>query len=180
MSEPSGRRVLVTGLPASGKTTLAAQLARRDGVPHVEVDSLYYGPAFVPRPTFREDLERALEGPAWYADDVGHPEAIELTWGRADTLVWLDLPYGIAASRAIRRTWRRLRDRDEVLPGCRESWIGWGHPKHPVRLTVTRHGHLRRVIEHRLADPRYSHLAVVRLRTRDEVAAYTAADRVSG
>ncbi len=37
-------RILILGRTGSGKTTLARELAAALGVPHVELDSLYFGP----------------------------------------------------------------------------------------------------------------------------------------
>lgn len=44
MSDEPMRRVSVVGNSGSGKTTFAAQLAARLGVPHVEFDAIYWGP----------------------------------------------------------------------------------------------------------------------------------------
>jgi len=169
MPTPLGSRLLVTGLPGSGKTSVAMTLAQTLGVRHVEVDRLYYGPRFATRPDFLVELDRAISADEWCLDDFGAPESRDLLWDRADTIVWLDLPYGIAFVRAVRRTWRRLRTHEEVLPGCYESWLGWGRPYHPVFFSLTRHGRERRKMEKRLADPRWQHLRVVRLRSRREV-----------
>lgn len=38
------RRVSVVGNSGSGKTTFAGQLATRLGIPHVELDAIYWGP----------------------------------------------------------------------------------------------------------------------------------------
>jgi adenylate kinase family enzyme len=37
---------VVVGTSAVGKTTLAAALSRRLGVPHIELDALYWGPGW--------------------------------------------------------------------------------------------------------------------------------------
>jgi adenylate kinase family enzyme len=164
-----GSRVLVTGLPGSGKTTVAMALADRHELTHIELDRLYYGPGYVTRPTFLAELQAAIAKGDWCLDDFGAPESRDLVWTRADTVVWLDLPWGVAFVRAVRRTWRRLRIRAELLPGCRESWLGWCRRSHPVRLSLTGHRRHRRTLVRRLADPRFQHLTVIRLRTPDEV-----------
>ena len=40
--------VIMAGLPATGKSTLARALAARLGVPHVELDGIYHQPGWIP------------------------------------------------------------------------------------------------------------------------------------
>ncbi|MDE0318716.1 hypothetical protein [Candidatus Poriferisodalis multihospitum] len=49
-------RILVAGAVAAGKSTLARQIGAAWGLPYVEMDSLYHGPAWEPRPTFRDEV----------------------------------------------------------------------------------------------------------------------------
>src|SRR3954451_20428502 len=57
-------RILILGRTGSGKTTLARQLAAALHVPHVELDSLYFGPEFstAPLPLLRERTSAAIAG----------------------------------------------------------------------------------------------------------------------
>lgn len=169
MSSLPGSRILVTGLPGSGKTSVSMNLAERHGLPHIEIDELYYAAEFKVRETFLDDLGEQIAQPAWILDDWGAPESWDTVWVAADTVVWIDLPFGIAFGRAVRRTWRRLRSNHERGPGLRESWLGWLTPKHPVVLSLTSHRRLRRRLEARIADPRFQPVHVVRLRTIEEV-----------
>ena len=85
------RRINVVGTSCSGKTTLARDLAARLGLPHVEIDALYWGPGWkgLPMATFRARLEDALAADAWIADG-GYEMARDITWRRAEAVVWLD------------------------------------------------------------------------------------------
>jgi adenylate kinase family enzyme len=118
------RRINVTGTSCSGKTTLARELARRLDAPHVEFDALFWGPNWTPVPgdTFRARLAEALAGETWVADG-GYAAVREITWSRADTVVWLDYPMRTVLARWARRTIRRIRSGEEFWPGTgnRES-----------------------------------------------------------
>ena len=57
-------RILILGRTGSGKTTLARQLSVALGVPHVELDSLYFGPDFsrAPLSLLRDRTSAAIAG----------------------------------------------------------------------------------------------------------------------
>lgn len=165
------RRVVVVGGPGSGKTRLAAELATRLHVPHVEMDALWWEPNWTPvsQDEFRARLVKVVAEDGWVLD--GHyvdEGAASIAWQAADTIVWLDLPRRVAIRRAIRRsTWRVLR-RTELWGTNRQSLSTLG-PRSIVSL-VRRWPTYPNRIAHVLAGDDHSHLAVVRLRTPGQVA----------
>ena len=58
-------RVVVVGTSCSGKTTLARRLAGILGTPHVELDSLHWGPEWTPHADFPSRVLEAVEQPRW-------------------------------------------------------------------------------------------------------------------
>src|SRR5205823_937714 len=97
-------RILILGRTGSGKTTLARQLAAAGGVPHVELDSLYFGPDFstAPLSVLRERTSAAIAGDRWVTD--GNKRAVrDLVWPRADTIIWLDYSAYVSLWRLARR-----------------------------------------------------------------------------
>jgi adenylate kinase family enzyme len=118
------RRINVVGTSCSGKTTLARSLAGRLGLPHVELDELFWGPEWtpVPAPTFRSRVAGAVAGSAWVIDG-GYSPVRDLTWSRVDAIVWLDYPMRTVLYRWAARTVRRIRTAEEFWPGTgnRES-----------------------------------------------------------
>ncbi|MDQ3691471.1 MAG: adenylate kinase [Chloroflexota bacterium] len=112
------RRINVVGTSCSGKTTLARSVATRLNVRHVELDALFWGPDWTPVPetTFRQRLAAALAGDDWVADG-GYSPVRDLTWSRADTVIWLDYPMRTVIRRWAGRTLTRLRTREEFWPG---------------------------------------------------------------
>ncbi len=168
---PRPRRVLVAGLSGSGKTTLAARLAGVLEIPHVELDSLHHGPGWVPRPTFLDDVRGLAEGDAWVTEWQYTP-ARPILAERADTLVWLDLPFRVSLARVVRRTLRRRIRREVLYNGNVEPPLRTflTDREHVVRYMVaTRHKYDALVPDALAAHPR---LTGVRLRTSAEVAAW--------
>jgi predicted kinase len=102
------QRILILGRTGSGKTTLARELAASIGVPHVELDALYFGPDFstVPLSVLRERTSAAVAGDRWVTD--GNKSAVrDLVWPRADTVIWLDYPWVVSFWRLGKRAlWR--------------------------------------------------------------------------
>jgi len=121
-----GRRVVVTGLAGSGKSTFAVALAAETGLPVIHLDLAFWKPGWVaPSETeWREKQRVVLAGDAWIADGNYH-ETLDLRIEGADTVVVLDMPWWLCSGRALRRgfrmpgelpegcdysTWARLRD----------------------------------------------------------------------
>ena len=92
-----GRRVLVTGMAGSGKSTFSRSLAAKTGLPVIHLDLHFWKPGWV-APSEREWREKQrglLAGDAWIADGNYH-ETLDLRLERADTVVFLDTPGGCA------------------------------------------------------------------------------------
>src|SRR5512141_1433681 len=116
------QRYAVVGLTGSGKTRLARALAERLGLPHIELDALFWGPNWQPAPRegFRARVAEALGGEAWVAD--GNYSAVrDLVWQRAQALVWLDYSLPLVLWQLAVRTWRRITQREALWGGNRES-----------------------------------------------------------
>jgi adenylate kinase family enzyme len=168
-------KIAVQGTGGSGKTTVAKELARRRGVPYVELDALNHGPNWVETPTdeFRRRVEAATAGDGWVVDGNYDGKLGDLVLGRADTVVWLDLPLRVSLTRVTRRTIRRIRTREELWSGNRESWRGGFFGWESMFVWAIR-SHLRNRRARAARFARHSNLRVVRLRSRAEVESYLA------
>lgn len=156
----------MVGISGAGKTTIARELARRHGVPHVEGDSIAHGPNWEfrsPKEIARRTAE-ATAGEGWVID-ADYADAREVTWPRANAVVWLDYPRWVSTGRVIRRSVARAVTRRELWNGNRERWTGWHRASHPIRWSWQQHANRRAFLEERMADPRWAHLHWVRLRT---------------
>jgi len=117
-------RINVVGTSCSGKTTLARRLAGHLDVPCIELDALFWDRDWTPvaEGEFRSRVADAIRGERWVIDG-GYAPIRDLTWSRADTVVWLDYPMPLVLARWARRTVRRIRSGEEFWPGTgnRES-----------------------------------------------------------
>lgn len=122
MSAP--RRVRVVGNSGSGKTTFAAALATRLGVPRLELDEVFWDAGWVLRDA--DEAHRLLAGflagrgrDGWVVDGNWN-DRLAGALDSADAVVWLDMPRHVVMSRVLRRTvWRGLTRR-ELWHGNRE------------------------------------------------------------
>ena len=163
-------RILVGGSSGAGKTTLARRLGSRLELPYVEVDSLFHGAGWVPRPEFVDDVDRFTAGPRWVIDD--YSAVRHLVWSRIDTFVWLDYSRARCEWRVLRRSVARGSMRRELWNGNRERlWAMFTDPEHPVRWSWAHHAQRRAEFEDRVAMPEHARINVLLLthprQTRD-------------
>ncbi|MFF2452306.1 AAA family ATPase [Isoptericola sp. NPDC058082] len=164
----TARRILVAGTSGAGKTTLAGRVSAVLGLPYTELDGLYHGTGWTPRPEFEDDVRAVVAQDAWVSE-WQYTAVRPLLLERAELLVWLDPPVPVVlwqvGTRTVRRRLRRtelwhgnvepplrtvLRDRDHIL---RWAW---------------RTRHKLRGLDERLAREA-PHVRVVRLRSRRAV-----------
>lgn len=139
-----GRRIAVYGPTGCGKTSLGAEVARRLALPHIDLDQVHWRPGWQgkPREQFRADVTSWLDARpgGWvctgnYASVVG-----DLVMSRADTVLWLRLPFPIVFWRLLQRTLHRsftwelmwgtnretfrkgFMSRDSILLWCVTHW----------------------------------------------------------
>ena len=108
------RRVVVVGTRPSGKTTFARRLAGVLGSQHVELDALYWGPEWTPRPDFQGDVLAAVQYEHWVID--GNYTAVrDLIWRRCTAIVWLDYSFARVFAQAWEPHGTASRDRRAPL-----------------------------------------------------------------
>jgi adenylate kinase family enzyme len=165
------RRVAVIGGSCTGKTTTSRELAALLGVPHVELDALHHDAGWqeAPAEVLQARVDAALDAApgGWVADGKYHGKIGTSVLARADTVVFLDLPFWVALRRVIWRTLSRIVRREELWNGNRESLRLALSRESIVWWVVTHHGEYRETW-----PPRYEalpHLEVVRLHSPHEV-----------
>ena len=160
-------RVLVAGVTGSGKTTLSGRIAALWGLRHVEIDGLFHGPDWTPRPTFLDDVRAFAAEDRWVTEwHYTSKGTDEILTPRAHLAIWLDYPYRIVRSRLLRRTVSRsiLRTRmwnDNVEKPIWRMFQGAPDENILAWQTKTLHKWAERMPE---VSERFPHLTIVRLR----------------
>ena len=119
------QRIHIMGATASGKTTLAQQIAELLDIPSYDLDIVAYEGGFGRKRTLDErmvDLQIIIDQPAWVT------EGAYLWWiddllRSADAIVWLDLPWYVSMPRIFTRHFKL-------------SWAGTN--RHPGILKLLR------------------------------------------
>jgi adenylate kinase family enzyme len=161
------RRVSVVGTSGSGKSTLSRELARILDCPWLELDSVYHQANWTPLET-GEFLRRvtAVAGQESWVIDGGYSAIRPVVLGRADTVVWLDLPKRVVMRRIIwRSVWRAARGA-ELWNGNRENWrnlLSRDPEKSIIAWAWHTYGSRREHYAAEAADPANGHLRFVRL-----------------
>lgn len=119
------RFLAIFGPSGSGKTTTARLIARRMGVPVLELDSVFHQPGWepLPEPDFRERVARFIEAnPGGWVIDGNYRGVRDIVLDAADTAVWIRLPFRTVYPRLVTRTMRRAWQRAPLWNGNRESF----------------------------------------------------------
>lgn len=142
-------------------------------ITHVELDALQHGPDWQPRAAFADDVDAFSRQPSWVTE-WSYPSVRGLLAGRADLMVWLDLPRSVVMQRVIRRTLRRAWHREELWNGNREPGLYTilTDPEHIIRWSWRTHPNTATQVA--AAAERHPELPVVRLRSASATADWLA------
>lgn len=114
-------RVLIAGITGSGKTTLASRIDKAWGLRHVEIDALFHGRNWTPRPEFLDDVRAFAAEERWVTEWQYTSKGTDAILApRAQLVLWLDYPYPLVRRRLVGRTLKRRVFRTRLWNGNRE------------------------------------------------------------
>lgn len=178
MAHACGERVIVIGPSCSGKSTLGDQLQVLTGAPHTELDKLHWEPGWTPAApeVFRERVRAVTAGERWILSGSYIAQQADISWARADMVVWMDMPFPVVLARLITRSWRRARSKELLWGTNYERFWGqlkfWDTNQSLVAFTVKTFWSRRKRDYALTQDPRWAHITFVRLRSSRDAATW--------
>jgi adenylate kinase family enzyme len=165
-------RLVVVGATGSGKSTLAERLSKKLRLEFIELDALHWRPNWTeaPKEEFRALVDESTRAPRWIiAGNYGIVR--DISWPRAQAVLWLDYPLWTIFWQLTFRTFRRSWTKELLWGTNRESL--WGHFKlwsdeslwHWLFKT---YGRFRREYPQLFAMPQYYHLKIFHFKTPRE------------
>ena len=152
--------MVVVGNSGAGKSTTGARLAACLGYPFVELDELFWGPNWQPKPEeqFFSLVRSATAGERWVVAGNYGTVRSEI-WPRASAIVWLNFSLAAVLRRLLARTAKRLIRREALWHGNRESMLRTLFTrKSIVWWAITTHNQRNAQFAELRANGQYAHL----------------------
>lgn len=108
-------RIIILGNAAGGKSTLARHLSKKRGVPHIEIDRLYWQAdwSVAPREVDERQHAEIIKEDNWIIDGGGDLASIRARIDRATEIILIDMPlwvhFWLAAERQIAWASRKIK-----------------------------------------------------------------------
>ena len=172
----TSQRIHIVGTAGSGKTTLGRELSARLGIPHIELDRLFWEENWRKSDlkVFKTRVREALSGESWVVEG-NYSLAREIVWERVELVVWLDFSLWICLWRVLTRSVRRILSREELWHGNRETIRGSFFSSDSLLWYVIKTTRRRRRQYEELSSlPENAHIQFVRLRKPSDLAEFLA------
>ena len=119
-----GKRVVVVGVSASGKSVFSRKLAQRTGLPLKHMDSIIWKPGWVYAGDDVVDrwLEEVTTEDSWIIEGYITKASRTTVFERADTILYMDYSPWVASWRYLKRWWRHRKDARPEIEGCPEKF----------------------------------------------------------
>jgi adenylate kinase family enzyme len=163
-------RIVVIGTTGSGKTTVGSHIAGILGLRYIELDSLYWGPDWVPREQtdFERSVAQSVSGERWLVDG-NYSRVREIVWPRATHIIWLNYSFPRVMFQLTRRSFSRVFHGQELFSGNREMFSNTLFSRKSILLWGLQTFHRRRRDYRQLMrSGKYGNLEFIELRNPAE------------
>lgn len=116
------QKIIIIGTSASGKTTLATQLANHFKLKLIDLDDYFWLENWTSRSKeeFHQNIKQAMTSGSWVVSG-NYNSTSHITWPQADTIIWLNYPDWLIYWRYIKRTFTRTILGQKCCNGNKES-----------------------------------------------------------
>ena len=163
-------RVMVVGTSCSGKTTFARALAGRLGVPHFELDAIYWLPDWREREAeeFKALVSKEASSNLWVTD--GNYRVVrDILFKRATAVIWLNFAFPLTFWRAVKRTVHRALTGQKICGDNRESIrIAFFSRQSIILWVLTTYRRRKRQYRTFFDSDAYAHIAKIELTNPEE------------
>ncbi len=124
METKIGKRIVIVGVSASGKSTFARKLSKKTKLPLFLMDSIMWNPGWQyigDEETVRKLKEIGAQE-EWIVEGYISKEARTFLFERADTIMYLDYPPIVATVRYLKRWLKHRKDPRPELEGSPEMF----------------------------------------------------------
>lgn len=162
------QKIVVAGPSGAGKSTVARKIAELLGITYAELDAMYHGPNWTKIPEFEETVDQLTAQPAWITE-WQYDEVRSLLLERADTFVWLDLPFPLILWRVTVRTVRRALTHESLWGGNHEPPLHkiFTDKSNMIRWSIASRNQIRDALPSIVRE--HPDLRIIRLRSRRQV-----------
>jgi adenylate kinase family enzyme len=122
--EKIGKRVVVVGVSASGKSTFARKLSEKAKLPFFLMDAIMWNPGwqYIGDEATVEKLNEIGAKEEWIIEGYISTEARTFLFERADTIIYLDYHPIVATLRYLKRWLKHRKNPRPELEGCPEKF----------------------------------------------------------
>jgi len=118
------KKILIVGICAAGKSTLARKLSSELNLPVIHLDQHFWNPGWVVSDEAKwvETIKNLTQKPKWIMEG-NYSSTFDIRFPEADTIIVLDFNRYLAMYRAIKRLIKfRGKTRPDMTEGCQERF----------------------------------------------------------
>lgn len=115
-------RVMIFGLPGSGKSTFATKLAQHLNLPIFHLDKHFYIENWIERDyqEFLDIQQHFVDQPKWVIDGNAM-QSLEMRFQKADTAIYFHFPVFVCLWRILKRVFQKAWHIPDLAEGCTKS-----------------------------------------------------------
>ncbi len=123
MSHTNLKRIAIVGSSCAGKTTLSRKLEQLLGLQRIELDAINWQPNWqeLDYDEFYRLVDTASDADRWIIDGNYNSRMNGAVLKKADTIIWLNLPFWTVYRRLFSRLYQRIIKGEELWNGNREN-----------------------------------------------------------